>query len=419
MSALRDKRIAITILVILLLAISLTAFVFREGHDEQWAAMISRISQLQSEAQSRDVSRSVLTGKAMPGNSWDEYRIALDDVHGWTEDPNGVSLAEFITGGPNADNAKIEKMVASHGAALEHLRLGAQRHDGQYPYKWAYDDETEVPSLIATRLIGALAIAQAKIWGQSGRSGEAVELLLDVSVFARDLATNGPLTTHLAGTIVYSMTFDQLRDLILSGKLTKTQIADLHKKLEIMDHDFPVLSATLANETLATSASAMKTARDDWWELLKQDGWRYGFSSRRMTLDAFEKRESYLQRSLNIDQVDFATAKKEAEAIEAEVDESPNPMIRLSTPSLSRAIVKQRETLARLRLLQAATGFLSTGKVPPLADPFGTNLNSTERLQLTIWSVGSDGNDNQGHGGWNSMLPDQDIVVEIPLAATK
>ena len=33
--------------------------------------------------------------------------------------------------------------------------------------------------------------------------------------------------------------------------------------------------------------------------------------------------------------------------------------------------------------------------------------------------IGSDGNDNQGHGGWNSMLPDQDIVVEIPLAATK
>jgi hypothetical protein len=74
--------------------------------------------------------------------------------------------------------------------------------------------------------------------------------------------------------------------------------------------------------------------------------------------------------------------------------------------------------MARLRLLQAAAGFLSTGRVPTLGDPFGTNLYSVERLQLKIWSVGNDGNNDQGHGGWNPILPDQDIVIEIPLPST-
>src|SRR5262245_36744856 len=69
------KRILIGLLVIALVAVSLAAFAFREGNDEQWNAMISRVTQLQSEAQSRDVSRSVLTGSATPGNSWDEYKF--------------------------------------------------------------------------------------------------------------------------------------------------------------------------------------------------------------------------------------------------------------------------------------------------------------------------------------------------------
>jgi hypothetical protein len=98
----------------------------------------------------------------------------------------------------------------------------------------------------------------------------------------------------------------------------------------------------------------------------------------------------------------------------AEAETSVNPMIRMSMPSLPKTLAKHREGLAKLRLLRAGTGFLSTGILPVLPDPFGKNLLHVERSgKLKIWSVGSDGKDQGGKGGWSTTPEQTDMVLEI------
>jgi hypothetical protein len=50
-------------------------------------------------------------------------------------------------------------------------------------------------------------------------------------------------------------------------------------------------------------------------------------------------------------------------AIQAEGEASGNPMIRMIMPSWTRSDQSHRETLARLRLIRAAAGFLNNGSV--------------------------------------------------------
>jgi hypothetical protein len=410
---------AIPLLAISAVTAILCAFAFlRPANDGKWATMTSRVAELKEEARSRTLPRSVLRGQPLPGNAWDEYNLALDEALTIKDHANGTILLRFLSGDATVDRAMVVQQIADHPGILEHLRLGAQRSDGQYVYHWEHGTQMELPSLLATRLVALQALSHSKISLEGGRTQEAVDVLLDVLVFARDSATNGTLLTGLIGDSVYAMAFDEMRELLLSGKLTRAQLADIEKKLEIVDGDFPDLGPTLSNETLASEVSTMDITGQDpstWWTLAKNGGWRYGFSSQRMTLAAFEERESYAKRSRNIDQMDFATAKKEAEAIYAEADSSENPLFRLvSLPDLSKIVMKHRDTRARLRLLRAATGFLASGKVPTMADPFGTNLlHAQDADKLKIWSIGTDGKDQKGVGGWKFVPGQQDIVLEM------
>src|SRR5262249_17451349 len=154
---------------------------------------------LKTEARSGMQPRSVLRGTASPGDAWD--------------------------------------LAAGHAMALDHLRLGAQRSGGSYPYDWDRGMQRALPSLLACRRLGYLAVAQAKIEADRGRTQDAVDVLLNADVFARDLTAGAPLVTYLTGLVVYSTTFDELHDLVLSGKLTQAQLADLATKLETVDHD--------------------------------------------------------------------------------------------------------------------------------------------------------------------------------------
>jgi hypothetical protein len=122
-----------------------------------------------------------------------------------------------------------------------------------------------------------------------------------------------------------------------------------------------------------------------------------------------------MRRTKNLEKTEFGAFKKEADAMDAEALSSKNPLIRMSTPSIARSIAAHGEALARLRLLRAATGFLVTGSVPAVPDPFGTNLLYEDTgTKMRIWSVGSDGVDQKGPGVWSTAPRQLDIVLEIP-----
>jgi hypothetical protein len=216
----------------------------------------------------------------------------------------------------------------------------------------------------------------------------------------------------LIGFAVYSTAFDELRNLILSGRLTQNQLTDLATKLDAVDRDFPTFSSTIASETLHTNQALMDTVGDDPWLRFKEAGLGFALNPRIMVTRAVEERDAYIKRSANFDQMNFAAAKKEADAISSEAEASPNTLIRYTVPNLSKTLLTHRDTLAHLRLLRAGTSFLATQEMPPLADPFGGKLlHKQESGKTKIWSVGRNGTNQNGAGNWEGK---PDIVFEIP-----
>jgi hypothetical protein len=88
----------------------------------------------------------------------------------------------------------------------------------------------------------------------------------------------------------------------------------------------------------------------------------------------------------------------------------------MMTPSYSRAVIAHREVIAKLRLLRAAAILKSTGKMPDLADPFGADLLMSESEgAVRIWSLGTDGVNQNGIGSWSTYPAGrgEDLVLEL------
>jgi hypothetical protein len=398
--------------------ILLFAFLFMPGRSNEWNAMRKHVADLTAEARSRVEPRAVLRGQPSPGNAWDDYSIALQSVGSSSAGTDMMPiLSKFVNRDSQADRAQAEKLIADHVDVFRYLQRGAQKTDGQYPYEWERGSNSKTPSLLASRMVALLAASQARIWTEGGRAGDSANLLLDLTVFGRDLGTNGTLLSHLIGMAVYLTALDEARHLILSGKLNREELAGFARQLELVDRDFPRLGPALLNEVLVPGAIVdwdPASARETW-KLLSTSGWSYGFSVKRMAAEAVDEREGYMRRAQNFDRLPFVELATEASSIDAEVASSRNTLTRQSMPDLFKSAVSHREALTHLRLLRAGATFLATGEVPLLADPFGVTLShSIEGGKVKIWSLGRDGKNQNGLGDWNPGAGVGDILLEIP-----
>jgi hypothetical protein len=161
---LAGKKPYVLVFACLVLAGLLILLAFKMGDSRRWEAMTDRVGQLKIAARVRKVNRSVFGGEPIAGNAWEEYNIALEDaVLLAKEDQNGSIYYLFANGDTGVDRAKVRQLVAGHAKAIEHLRLGAKRSDGQYSYNWEMGPTMDSPSLLASRKLGNIALAQARI----------------------------------------------------------------------------------------------------------------------------------------------------------------------------------------------------------------------------------------------------------------
>jgi hypothetical protein len=409
-----NKKTWLWLVAILLAAAGLLAVAFLPANGPRWEALRNRTTKLKRDAMTRKSPRTVLRGKPVPGNAWDEYNIALNAP--WPKDAqNGGIFYQFASGQPGVNGDRVKEMVVEQEPLLDHLRRAAQRSDGQYPYNWDAG-LPDSPSLLRSRMLANLALAKAKMLTDDGKAQEAAELLLDVTAFGRDLSTNTTLLMDLVGVAVYQVSFEGLRNLVLSGKLTRAQLEDLAKKLETVERDIPSLDSTFSNEILGTGTAILQMqAGDDrgWRERAKAGGWRFAAFPQSTMLEAFEENDLFMDRYNKADQKDFSAAKRAMDAIAAEVAASPNPIVREFIPGMSRVVEVHRERLTMLRLVRAAALFRATGKTPAIEDPFGASLFFKEESgKARIWSVGPDGKNQNGVGNFDRGGPD--MVLEIP-----
>ena len=374
---------------ILWILVSVTATVllplifFRPSESDGWDAMNMRLNEMKYEAAARRVPRSVLRGTPTPGNAWEQYDIAI----------NGIAN--------KAETAFI----------LKHFSLGAQRSDGQLPHSLAEKDPHGRARSAYGAIIVDLAVTQAQAAVESGKPQDALDLVLDTLVFAKDISTNGDVFSTTHGLEIYSSVFNGVRYLLQSRKLTSNQVAELADKLKTVEKEFPDSETTLTNETMRIGFLLLESD-EQGFDLVRRGEWRWAMSPRKTIAEAFRRRDEELQRIKAIDHMDFESAQQELGRIENESFAMRNTLVHESEINYGSFLFSRRKVLTHLRLLQAATTYLVSGQPNTIADPFGDKLFfRVDDKMLRIWSVGENTKNDSGSGDWFGEL---DMVIEVP-----
>lgn len=400
---------------LLFCVIAVIIVVVSYSRSQRWEAMRRRTAELREESARRDARRPVMEGAPEPGEAWDEYAKALAETARFKSDMG--KLGEFVVRGKKADRAWVVALVGRHKAALDHLRNGARREQGRYPYDWSSGWSMKTPSLLESQLLANLTASAARLEAEAGRPVEAASLLFDLCQFARDLGHDAPLISEMIAISIYGVALDELRDLVLSGSLAPGEWKEVARRLEIVDRSFPSHGVCLLNERLASGIEVEKGGLS--WEAMGKTsfgvgltGWRFGFSMDSMGVNAMDLLDQAMRAGAEAEGKDWAEAERVAADSNARVSGSGNPVAQMIIPGLLQSGRAVRERRAHVRLLRAAAMWKAGEPVPELEDPFGTKLlHSVTGGRLKVWSVGRDGVDSGGKGEWRPN--GHDIVLEV------
>jgi hypothetical protein len=264
-------------------------------------------------------------------------------------------------------------------------------------------------------------VCRSRLLVEEGKLREAAELLLDTCQFARDLGYNQVLISEMISIAIAGLAIDELRDVILSGKLSKDDLVEVARELEILYGSFPRNGHSMMNEAMAAGYWFQK------WDGNIQDLnyvgesrvnatyflWRTVFTQRLICADAYFIELEYMKRIAAADEESWAVVEAVGSKAQVETSKLKNPIAQTMVPGLFSSSRPGRERRTHLQLLRAAAHYRATGQVPDLEDPFGARLLASEQGgKVKVWSVGQDRLDGGGNGGWKPK-DGPDIVLEF------
>lgn len=399
---------------VLVLLVGAMALWIRSVADRRWTEMEREARSQLGQARARDSSRPALRGEAVPGNAWDDYAPAVKVRL------SSSVLGEFVARGPKADRTAVEAILAANPTLLDALRKGARRTHGQYPIDWEKDGGA-LPGLGNLQGLAQLAVCQARLLAEAGRSREAAELLLDTCQFARDVGHNGLLISDMIALAIYTIALTELHDLIRSGTLTSEELTQVGRELELVDRHFPDIGIGMLNESIFMAFNtirAVQTGGEGMGEgaAMTAMAWKFGFSTRLMMADTFDEVRRMNRRIHDLRTRSWAEAQADLQRLSDELRNDRNPMVRLYAGVPSGGLKAEREVRAKIRLLRMAAHYRATGEVLELEDPLGAKMRTVKTGgTLQIWSVGSNGVDDGGAGTFKPQAgkAQSDIVLEV------
>jgi hypothetical protein len=392
----------------------------RSAERRGWEEMRRYCEQKAWEARARDPRRPVLRGVAVEGNAWDDYNQALASLAGASADLKAAHDLIYSTKG---DPAKVRAIVKVHAPAIQALRRGVSRSSARRHVDW----ESAPDSLDTTPIRFAyLPVCKARFLLEDGSPREAMELLLDTARYGEDVALNGTHLDGLLGISILNTLQDELNRFLSSGALGPENLRRLETELEILDRAFPSAADAYGLEPMPGGFEYLR--KPSIQEHLRPLGitnfqeppvasWRYGFSERLVLVDAFQSGIQWAGRMKEAADKPWKEAREIQDRARARMADPKNPLIRelfriQESLSSSPAHDSFRDCRARLRLLRAAARFRATGELLALDDPYGDKIRSSiTETRLKLWSVGADGVDDGGTGGWDSR--GKDIVLEV------
>lgn len=366
----------------------------------RWARMEQEVRALHREAISRSGERPVLRGVAAPGRAWAKYDEAVKSTGGFRN-----SALSPVDLNPSESNEP----------ALESLRQGAACSDGQRYRDW---ENSEFPK--PTKKLVSIGRSKIDALLESGKKREALELALDLLQFTGDGGRNGSREDTADADESRTSVLNALKNLLTQVGLDPGDGELASQALERADRSFPRLQDSLINSAMDQGFMLLDTAAKG---LLLGKGssdkpsWRFLWSERIMIASAFDATLDCMRRLAEADGTSWAEASRRVAEALADVHSQDNPSLQRHSmwidgmPALIRS---GREHRAQIRLLRIAAHFRATGEILSLDDPFGEKLlSSRSGDRLKLWSVGADGKNGGGSGGWDPAQG-ADIVLEAP-----
>jgi hypothetical protein len=251
---------------------------------------------------------------------------------------------------------------------------------------------------------------------EEGKTHEGAELLLDLCQFGFDLRRDTSEISEMCGDGAINGALGDLKDLLLARTLSQADLLQMERELEILDVNFPRHEPALLGE-LEIMGEVLLEDRlishlgPDSPAPLNLLSWRYGFMPRLMEAAAFHETDGWVRRIKDMDLRPWAEERGAEKEILAEREKFSNS-VTLCFYFIHSYHRVRREKMALLRLLRTAVHYRLTGEIVILDDPFGSKLLHREsESKLKIWSVGIDGVDDGGTGGWEAS--NKDIVLQV------
>jgi hypothetical protein len=383
----------------------------------KWTVMESQVAQLLQQATAHPDPRPVLRGIPVPGNAWEDYSRALDRMRSSESDRQALQ-SWFLDRGTEREK-DWKSILSGDVRVLEDLRRGVQRSEGRLRRDWEREDPGQAdPEYKTFRALFSIGILEARREKAGGRPLEACRLLLDLCQVAHDVSDHGTLFSLVLAAYLSRSALEELQSLLLSDSLKEPGLGDVARELEILDLESPDPAPTFKNELLQEgillkNLRARDLLEDRYVPGGSGGGWRFGFSRKLMAGAAWEDLRRHYLLECDALQGPWAGLQQVARRNHLEARLSKNELVRILFVSHLHVLEAHRTCVAHLRLLRMGLQYRRTGDVQELNDPFGTRLFSRkEGRRLRVWSVGEDGVDHGGIGGWNPERG-KDIVLEV------
>jgi hypothetical protein len=401
------KGAAIALVAVLILW-GIAALAIHFVAERRWAAMKSEWQALRDEVRTRGMSRPPLRGEPIDGNAWDDYSVALAEVRG-LYDLESQAAPRYLKEAPQSNRKLVEWVLKKHPSMIESVRRAALRRQVNLDLEWK-EGALTLPSRHGSATIAPLAVCSSRFLAEEGRTAEAAQLLVETCRFAADI-------DHVENM---ELPFDELRGMLLDGRIAGDEAVRLDRELELLDKEYPRRGHRAALELVALGAQFVKTGQTITLQLVGLHAdpdaglWRYGFSAHLMKAEAFATMAAAVRQLQEADERPWPESRDLLKKLSAELAAHPNPIIQTAPEEILASDLLHRGHRAQLRLLRVAAHFRATGEVLDLDDPFGAKLMRTlanDRLQ--VWSIGPEGRDHGGAGAFRFDPEGKDIVLDI------
>lgn len=406
--ALPRKKIAAVSVAALLLAWGIGALIVHFVAERRWTAMKADWQAHLDEARERGRKRVPLRGDPVDGNAWEDYSKALAEVRSLYE-LESQAAPRFLKEAPGSNRVLVERVLSRHPSMIEAVRRASRRARVDLDLEWK-EGALNLPNRYGTAVIAPLAVCLSRFMAESGHGAEAAELLVDTCRFCADVDHVEDMATGM----------NELREMVCSGRLGREDLAKLDRELEQLDKEFPRRGHRASLELIALGAQFLRSGRQITGQIIgihadPEDAlWRYGWSAHLMKAEAFDVIQEAVRRLHEADERPWAESRDLLKSLAAELATHRNPIVQTAPEEVLASDQAHRTQRAQLRLLRLATHYKATGEVAELDDPFGAKLLTKKSEDaVKAWSLGPEGSDHGGIGGFLLERDDRDIVVDV------